>query len=141
MMLHTPKNTKYRKCQKRPMRIGYCHKACELRVGNIGLQATSCGILKERQIEAARRAINRQIKQFGKTHIRVLADKPVTKKATATKLGRGKGNIEYWCLPVQTGRIIYEITGDKGYINLCRLALKKGGAKLPFTTKIIERSL
>lgn len=135
---HIPKKTKYRKCHKMPLKKGYCYKACQVRLGDFGLQAVTSGIITDKQIEAARRAINRQIKQSGKTHIRVLADKPVTRKPNEVKLGKGKGNVDHWCLPVKAGRIIYEITSNNESLSI--MALKKGGAKLPFKTKVITRA-
>ena len=89
-----PTRTKYRKMQKGRMR-GKAYRGSDLTLGDFGLQATECGWLTARQIEAARVAITRYVKRGGKLWIRVFPDKPITKKPAETRMGTGKGNVEY----------------------------------------------
>jgi large subunit ribosomal protein L16 len=130
-----PKRTKFRKCRKGRNR-GLASRGNEINFGTIALQATGHGYITARQIEAARRAINRQIKRGGKIWIRIFPDKPITKKPIGVRQGKGKGNVEYWAAPVQPGRVLYEIGGVDAAI--ARRALELASAKLSVSTTILS---
>jgi len=133
-----PKRTKFRKQQKGRNRglaqVGNC-----VSFGEFGLKATTRGFVTARQIEAARRAITRHVKRGGKLWIRVFPDKPVTKKPVEVRMGKGKGNVEYWVAPVQPGRVMYEIQGVTETI--AREAFRLAAAKLAVKTTFIKRSV
>lgn len=129
-----PKRTKFRKCRK-GRNTGLATRGNKINFGSIALQSTGHGYITARQIEAARRAINRQIKRGGKIWIRIFPDKPITKKPVGVRQGSGKGNVEYWAAPVQPGRVLYEIDGVDPAI--ARRALELAGAKLSVSTTIL----
>ena len=131
-----PKRTKYRKMQK-GRRKGVTYRGAKITFGDFGLQALEPGWLKSRQIEAARVAITRKMKRIGQVWIRVFPDKPITVKPAETRMGKGKGNPEYWVAVVRPGRILFEINGVSN--ELAREALQLGAAKLPFKTRIVSR--
>ncbi|WWP00505.1 MAG: 50S ribosomal protein L16 [Candidatus Dasytiphilus stammeri] len=131
-----PKRTKFRKMQKGRNR-GFSNNQIEF--GSFGLKAISRGQLTSRQIEAARRAMNRAIKRQGKIWIRVFPDKPITKKPLEVRMGKGKGNVEYWVAVIQPGKIIYEMDGVNE--DLAREAFKLASAKLPVKTIFITKVL
>jgi large subunit ribosomal protein L16 len=131
-----PKRTKYRKMQK-GRRKGVTYRGAKITFGDFGLQALEPGWLKSRQIEAARVAITRKMKRVGQVWIRVFPDKPITVKPAETRMGKGKGNPEYWVAVVRPGRILFEINGVSN--ELAREALQLGAAKLPFKTRIVSR--
>lgn len=97
--------------------------------GEYGLKCTTRGMLTARQIEAARRAINRYIKRGGKVWIRIFPDKPITKKPLEVRMGSGKGNVEYWVARIKPGRVLYEVEGVSEAI--AREAFRLAAAKLP----------
>ncbi len=131
-----PKRTKFRK-QQRGKRRGKATRGVELNFGDYGLQATGCGWLATREIEAARIAMTRFIKRGGKIWIRVFPDKPVTKKPAETRMGSGKGAPEDWVAVIKPGRIIYEMEGiDK---DVAKEAFRLAGHKLSIPTRIIYR--
>jgi len=130
-----PKRTKYRKTHK-GRNYGLAQSGNQISFGTIALKATTHGQISSRQIEAARRAINRKIKRGGKIWIRVFPDKPITQKALGVRQGSGKGNVEYWVALVQPGRVLYEIRGVDPLI--AREALKLACAKLSVSTIIVE---
>lgn len=130
-----PKNRKFRKDRKGRNR-GIASRGNKINFGSIALQATGHGYITARQIEAARRAINREIKRGGKIWIRIFPDKPITKKPVGVRQGSGKGNVEYWAAPVQPGRVLYEIDGVDPAV--ARRALQLAGAKLSVSTTIME---
>ena len=133
-----PKKTKFRK----KMRGRLKHEATsgnEVSFGSIGLQATSRGLITARQIEAARRVINRTLKRGGKIWIRIFPDKPITKRPAETRMGKGKGSVEAWTVPIIPGKVLYEVDGVDEKI--AAQALKVAGFKLPVKTKIIKRTL
>jgi large subunit ribosomal protein L16 len=132
-----PKKVKYRKRQTGRMR-GVAYRGCNLAFGDYGLKAIRCGYLTAQQIEAARVAITRHIKRGGKVWIRIFPDKPVTKKPTETRMGKGKGSPEGWVAVVKPGRILYEVKGISQ--DLALEALRLASHKLPILTKIILRS-
>ena len=105
-----PKRTKFRKQHKGRNR-GLAQSGNKVSFGDFGLKAVGRGRLTARQIEAARRAITRKVKRGGKLWIRVFPDKPVSKKPLEVRMGKGKGNVEYWVALVQPGLVLYEIEG------------------------------
>ncbi|HPF35219.1 MAG TPA: 50S ribosomal protein L16 [Candidatus Krumholzibacteria bacterium] len=131
-----PKRTKYRKVQKGRMK-GTAWRGSSVSFGDFGLQATECGWITSRQIEATRVAITRRIKRMGKVWIRVFPDKSITVKPAETRMGKGKGNPEYWVAVVKPGRILFEINGVSE--DMAREAFRLGGAKLPFKTRLVSR--
>ncbi len=132
-----PKKIKWRKQQKGRLR-GVAQRGNTLNFGDYGLKALGNGKITARQIEAARIAITRHIKRKGKVWIRIFPDKPVTRKPAETRMGKGKGSVEYWVAPVKAGRILYEMEGvDK---ELAMEALRLAAYKLPIPTKIVVRS-
>jgi large subunit ribosomal protein L16 len=132
----SPKRVKHRKVQKGRMR-GTAYRGSELGFGDFGLQATTCGRLTARQIEAARIAMTRHIKRGGKVWIRVFPDKPVTKKPLEVRMGSGKGAVEFWVAVVRPGRILYELDGVEEEV--AREALRLAGHKLSIQTRIVKR--
>jgi large subunit ribosomal protein L16 len=131
-----PKRTKFRKMQK-GRRRGLALRGNRISFGDYGLQAMGNGWLKSRQIEAARVAITRRMKRQGQVWIRVFPDKPITLKPAETRMGKGKGNPEYWVAVVKPGRVLFEINGVSP--ELAREALRLGASKLPFKTRILSR--
>jgi large subunit ribosomal protein L16 len=131
-----PKRTKFRKMQKGRMK-GTAFRGSYVAFGDYGLQATECGWITSRQIEAARVAITRKMKRMGKVWIRVFPDKSITLKPAETRMGKGKGNPEYWVAVVKPGRILYEINGTGP--ELAKEAFRLGAAKLPFKTRVVSR--
>ena len=131
-----PKRTKFRKQQKGRNR-GLAVRGSRVSFGDFGLQCTDRGRLTARQIESARRAINRHVKRGGRVWIRVFPDKPVSKKPLEVRMGKGKGNPEYWVALVQPGTMLYEIQG--GDEELAREAFRLAGAKLPVATSFVRR--
>ncbi len=132
----SPSRVKFRKVQKGRMR-GNAKGGDKVSFGDFGLQATTCGWLTSRQIEAARIAINRTVKRGGKLFIRVFPDKPISKKPAETRMGKGKGGAEYWVAVVKPGRVLYEISGIPE--QLARTAFLRAHHKLPVGTKFLAR--
>ena len=133
-----PKRTKFRKVQTGRNR-GLASKGSKVSFGEFGLKATGRGRLTSRQIEAARRTITRQVKRGGKLYIRVFPDKPISKKPLEVRMGKGKGNVEYWVAQIQPGRMLYEIEGVSE--ELAREAFKLAAAKLPVSTTFTKRTI
>jgi large subunit ribosomal protein L16 len=133
-----PKRTKFRKQQKGRNR-GLAQVGNRVSFGEFGLQATTRGFLTARQIESARRAITRHVKRGGKLWIRVFPDKPISKKPVEVRMGKGKGNVEYWVAPVQPGRMIYEIQGVSE--DVAREAFRRAAAKLSVKTSFVARTM
>lgn len=131
-----PARTKYRKMMKGRMR-GKAYRGSDLNQGEYGLQATECGWLTSRQIEAARVAMTRFVKRGGKIWIRVFPDKPITKKPAETRMGTGKGNVEYYVAVVKPGRILYEMEGVTD--DVAKKAFHLAAHKLPIATKVVKR--
>ena len=132
-----PKRTKYRKVQRGKLR-GKAQRGSTLAFGEYGLQSVDHGKLTARQIEAARIAMTRHAKRGGKVWIRVFPDKPMTKRPPETRMGKGKGNPEYWVAPVKPGRILYEMGGVTP--ELAREALRLAAHKLSVRTRVVERA-
>ncbi len=131
-----PKKVKFRKQQRGRMR-GKAWRGHCVDFGDYGLKALECGWITDRQIEAARVAITRFIKRSGRVWIRIFPDKPVTKKPQETRMGKGKGNPEFWVGVVKPGRILYEMEGVSEEV--AREALRLAGHKLPIRTKFATR--
>jgi len=132
-----PKRTKFRKQFKGRMR-GKAYRGGSVDFGDFGLQATECGRITARQIEAARMAIQRKVKRQGKLYIRIFPDKPLTKKPLETRMGKGKGSVEGWVAVTKPGKIIFEIEGVEE--ELVREAFRIAGHKLPLGTRVVSRS-
>ena len=132
-----PKRVKHRKQMKGRMTGKPC-RGITLSFGQFGLQATECGWLDSRQIEAARIAMTRYIKRGGKIWIRVFPDKPLTAKPAETRMGKGKGSPDSWVSVIKPGTILYEMEGVTEEI--AREALRLAAHKLPLSTKFIIRS-
>src|SRR4030043_621302 len=131
-----PKKTKYRKQMKGRMK-GQATRGNSLNFGDFGLQATSCGWMTARQIEAARIAMTRFIKRTGRIWIRIFPDKPITKKPAETRMGKGKGPPEDWGAVSRPGLILYEMEGIPE--DRAREAFRLASHKLPVATKFIMR--
>lgn len=133
-----PKRLKFRKHHKGRNR-GLAQRGNEVSFGEYGLKAVERGRLTARQIEAARRAMTRYIKRGGKTWIRVFPDKPVTKKPIEVRMGKGKGNVEFWVAKVQPGSMICEMEGVSREI--AQEAFRLAASKLPVKTAFVERKV
>ena len=133
-----PKRTKFRKQHKGRNR-GIATSGNQVSFGEYGLKSTTRGMLTARQIEAARRAINRYIKRGGKVWIRVFPDKPITRKPLEVRMGSGKGAVEFWAMPIQPGRVLYEVEGVSEEI--AREAFRLAAAKLPVQTTFVTRTV
>lgn len=133
-----PKRTKFRKQQKGRNR-GLATSGNKVSFGEYGLKCTSRGRITARQIEAARRAINRYIRRGGKIWIRIFPDVPVTEKPLEVRQGKGKGNVEYWVAKVQPGRVLYEMEGVPE--EAAREAFRLAAAKLPVKTVFVNRTV
>ena len=131
-----PKRTKYRK-QMRGNLNGIAGRGDKISFGEYGLAAAEPKWITNRQIEAARVAMTRHIKRGGKVWIRIFPDKPYTKKPAETRMGKGKGNPEYWVAVVKPGTILFEMAGVTG--ELAKEALDLASSKLPIKTKFVAR--
>ncbi len=131
-----PKRVKFRKMQK-GRRRGSAQAGNTLNFGDYGVKATTAGWVTSRQIEAARVAMTRFVKRGGKIWIRIFPDKPVTKKAAETRMGKGKGAPEEWVCVVRPGLVLYEIEGVNE--STAREAFRLAGHKLPLKTKFLSR--
>ena len=131
-----PKRVKRRKQQRGRMN-GLAYRGSSIDFGEYGLKAVEPGWITARQIEAARVALTRHIKRGGKVWIRVFPDKPVSKKAAETRMGKGKGAPEFWVAVVKPGMVMFEIEGVKK--ELANEALRLAGHKLPIGTRFVER--
>ncbi len=133
-----PKRTKFRKQMKGRNR-GLALAGSKVSFGEFGLKATDRGRLTARQIESARRAINRYVRRGGKIWIRIFPDKPISKKPLEVRQGKGKGNVEYWVAQIQPGKVLYEIEGVTEEI--AREAFRLAAAKLPMKTTFVSRQV
>jgi len=131
-----PKRTKYRKVMRGRMR-GKAYRGSNVSFGEYGLQSIEPAWVTSRQIEAARRAITNYLKRGGKVWIRIFPDKPVTQKPAETRMGKGKGNPEYWVAVVKPGRMLFEIAGVPS--DRAEEALRRAGMKMPMKTKVLVR--
>ena len=133
-----PKRTKFRKQHKGRNR-GVATRGNNVSFGEYGLKATERGRITARQIEAARRAMTRHVKRGGKIWIRIFPDKPITKKPLEVRMGKGKGNVEYWVAQIKPGHVLYEMEGVTEEV--AREAFKLAAAKLPINTTFVARTV
>ena len=133
-----PKRTKFRKMQKGRNR-GLAQRGSKVSFGEYALKATGRGRITARQIEAARRAMTRHIKRGGKIWIRVFPDKPISKKPLEVRMGKGKGNVEYWVAQIQPGKVLYEMEGVSEEV--AQEAFRLAAAKLPVSTVVVKRQV
>ena len=131
-----PKRTKYRKQQKGRIR-GKATRGNKVTDGEFGLQSQEIGLITSNQIEAARVAMTRYIKRGGKVWIKIFPDKPVTAKPIGTRMGKGKGAVEYWVAAVKPGRVMFEIAGVSE--DTAREALRLAANKLSVKCKFVKR--
>jgi large subunit ribosomal protein L16 len=131
-----PKRTKFRKQQKGRNR-GKATRGNVVSNGEYGLQALELGQITSNQIEAARVAMTRYIKRGGKVWIKIFPDKPITKKPADTRMGKGKGSVEYWVAVVKPGRVLFEIAGVPEAT--AREALRLAANKLSVKCKFVKR--
>ena len=131
-----PKRVKHRK-QFRGRMKGKAHRGAAVQFGDYGIQAVEPVWITSRQIEAARRAMVRYIKRRGKIWIRIFPDKPITQKAAETRMGKGKGSVEFWVAVVKPGRVLFEMSGVDE--ETAREALRLAAMKLPCKTKFVKR--
>ncbi|RME06347.1 MAG: 50S ribosomal protein L16 [Anaerolineae bacterium] len=130
-----PKRVKYRK-QMRGRLKGKARRGAEINFGEYALQALEPGWVSARQIEAARRAMTRAMRRRGKVWIRIFPDKPITKRAAESRMGKGKGAVEYWAAVVKPGRIMFEVGGGVPE-DVARRALRLASYKLSVKSRII----
>jgi len=131
-----PKKVKHRRVMKGRMR-GKATRGEKLSFGDFGLKTLEAGWITDRQIEAARQALTRHMKREGNVWIRIFPDKPITRKPAEVRMGKGKGNLEFWAAVVQPGRILFEVDGVSEQVARQSLALAAG--KLPIKSKFIIR--
>lgn len=131
-----PKKIRYRKVQRGTLK-GMSKGAREVAFGEFGLQAIEPGWITAQQIEAVRVTLSRYLKKVGAVYLRVFPDKPVSKKPAETRMGKGKGSVEFWVAPVKRGRVMFEIAGlpELEAKNVLRLA----ACKLPIRTRLVRR--
>ncbi|RKX86682.1 MAG: 50S ribosomal protein L16 [Spirochaetes bacterium] len=132
----SPKRTKYRKKQRGRMK-GKASRGNKISFGDFALVSLERKWITNRQIEAARIAMTRHIKRGGKVWIRIFPDVPYTKKPAETRMGKGKGNPEYWVAVVKPGSVMFEIAGVE--VGLAEEAMRLAGSKLPIKTKFMIR--
>ena len=132
----SPKRVQWRKVQKGRMR-GMAYRGSDVSFGEYGLMAAEPAKITARQIEAARVAMTRYAKRGGNLWIRIFPDKPITQKPAETRMGKGKGNPEYWVAVVKPGRILYEMDGVPE--DVAREAFRLASNKLPLKTKFVSR--
>ncbi len=131
-----PKRVKWRK-QQRGRMTGRALRGAEISFGEYALQAVEPGWVTARQIEAARRVIVREMRRRGKVWIRIFPDHPYTQKPPETRMGKGKGNVEYWVAVVKPGRIMFEVAGLPG--DIAKVALHQASYKFSIQTKVVVR--
>jgi large subunit ribosomal protein L16 len=132
----TPARTKYRKTQKGSL-AGNAKGGNYIAFGDFGIQALGRGYLTSSQIEAARVAITRYMKRRGKVWIRVFPHKPVTKKPLETRMGKGKGPVEYYVAAIKPGVVLFEVSGVT--LSIAREALRLADNKIPFRCRFVQR--
>jgi len=118
---------------------GLAQSGNKVSFGEYGLKATERGRVSARQIEAARRAMTRKVKRNGKIWIRVFPDVPISSKPLEVRMGKGKGNVDYWCSKVQPGTVLYEMEGVSE--ELAREAFRLAANKLPIKTTFVIRAV
>ena len=132
----SPKRTKFRKQHRGRMR-GKAYRNNKISFGEYALQSRECGWITSRQIEATRRTITRSIKRGGKLWITVFPDKPVTARAAESRMGSGKGTVDYWVAVIKPGTILFELAGVP--VNAAQTAMRLASYKLPVKTKFITK--
>ena len=132
----SPKRVKWRKQHKGRMK-GASNRGNTITFGEMAIQATTCGYITNRQIEAARIAMTRQIKRGGNVWIKIFPDKSLTKKPAEVRMGKGKGSPDKWVAVVKPGRVLFEISHEDTELSIA--ALKLAQYKLPVKTRIIKR--
>ena len=140
-MLQQPKNRKYRKDRKNFIKINNkgiptAAKAHTLQYGCYGLKALECCLLKATHIESVRRVLIRDLRKIGNIWIRIFPSKPITSKPLKTRMGKGKGSVQYWAAPVKAGQILFEISGSVSNV-FAQQILLKASQKLPIKAKFI----
>lgn len=131
-----PMRVKYRK-QQRGSRAGVAWRGATVAFGDYGLQALERAWVTATQIEACRVALSRHMKRRGKLWIRIFPDKPVTKRPPETRMGHGKGNVEFWVAVVRPGNVLFEMGGVSEH--LARESFRLAAAKLPIKTRFVKR--
>ena len=131
-----PKRVKYRRQHRGTMK-GAAHKGNTIAYGEYGLVAESCAWVTSNQIEAARIAMTRFIKRGGQVWINIFPHKPITKKPAETRMGSGKGSVEYWVAVIKPGRVLFEMAGVTE--DVAREAMRLAGHKLPLKVKFIKK--
>ena len=131
-----PKRVKYRIPFRRPLK-GTTKGGGSVSFGDYGLQALECGWITARQIEATRVAISRKMRKGGKIWIRIFPDRPFTKKPLETRMGKGKGNPEFWVAPVKRGRVMFEVAGVPKEV--VERAFRTAAHKLPIKVRLVSR--
>jgi large subunit ribosomal protein L16 len=131
-----PKKVKFRK-QQRGRITGKAWRGSTLAFGDFGLKAMHCGLITDRQIEAARIAMTRYIKRGGKVWIRIFPDKPITKKPAEVRMGSGKGPLDHWACVIRPGKILFEMEGVA--LDVATEAMRLAAQKLPILTKVVTR--
>ena len=131
-----PRKVKHRK-QHHPSRSGAAKGGTKVTFGEFGIQALEPAYLTNRQIESARIAINRHIRRGGKVWVNIFPDRPLTKKAAETRMGSGKGSLEYWIANIKPGRVLFEMTFPNETV--AREALRRAIHKLPMKCRIVRR--
>lgn len=131
-----PKKVKHRKMHKGRM-SGKAYRGSQVTLGEYGLKTLEPGWVTNRQIEAARIAMTRHVKRGGRVWVRIFPDKPITKKPAETRMGKGKGNPEYWVAVVKPGRILYEMDGVA--LDVAKEAFRLAAHKLPVATVFVAR--
>lgn len=133
-----PKKVKYRKRQRGRI-TGKAWRGSTLAFGDYGLKAMECGLITDRQIEAARIAMTRYIKRGGKVWIRIFPDKPITKKPAEVRMGSGKGPLDHWACVIRPGKILFEMEGVT--LDIATEAMRLAAQKLPMLTKVVSRDM
>ena len=133
-----PKRLKFRKVMKGRNR-GLAQRGSSVSFGEFALKSTERGRITARQIEAARRTMTRHVKRGGKIWIRVFPDKPITGKPLEVRMGKGKGNVEYWVCQIQPGKVLFEMAGVPE--QLAKEAFELAAAKLPLSTTVVKRTV
>lgn len=135
-MILIPKKTKHRKIQKGNL-TGISKGGNFVEFGDFGIQVLERGWITNKQIEAARIAINRYFQRRGKVWIRVFPDKPITKKPAEVRMGKGKGSVDEWVAPVKPGRVLFEVANVPREV--AQQALVRAAAKLGLKTRFVDR--
>jgi len=136
-----PKKVKYRKwhtMRENPKKVGPATRGVNVSFGSHGLKAMAPGRITSNQIESARKAITRNLGRTGRVWIRIFPDMPFTKKPAEVKMGKGKGDIEGYCVRVLAGQVMFEVDGALAPVAI--ESLRKGGTKMPIKTKVVARS-